>query len=342
MVEISTEARAVHDGALIIDLHCDLLLTDYFLRWDWRRRHRPNPLPGCALMGHVDIPRLREGNIGGMALGVVISPFRSRSGPDQIAADLEKMHRRVAASPAELEVAMQPAAIRAARGAGKIACFAGLEGAHGLNGGLDRLAAFQDRGLGYVGLAHFTKNQACRPMVGWGASSTVGLSPYGRDLVDELNRLGIVVDVAHVNKPGVMEVCARSKAPVICSHTACTAVYGSPRGLDDEQIKAIARTGGVIGVIFVTLFIGPGGVEAVAAHMDHIRTLVGAEHCAVGSDWEGWAIYPRALGSADRMPLLTEALLRRGWSPEEIRAAYGENFMRVLAEVGRARVSCPP
>ena len=330
---ISSEAKALHAQALIIDLHCDLLLTDFFLRWDWRRRHRPNPLPGSALMGHCDIPRLREGNMGCMALGIVVSPFRRASGPAAIRSDLEKMHRRAASFSDDLTVASSPQAIRTARARGRIACFAGLEGAHGLNGRLDDLAEFRDRGLGYVGLAHFTSNAACRPMVGLGSSLTVGLTDFGRALVDELNRLRIVVDVAHVNKPGVLEVCARSTAPVICSHTACTAVHRSPRGLDDEQIRAIADTGGVIGVIFVTPFIGPGGVDAVVAHLDHIRATVGVQHCAIGTDWEGWAVYPDDLGAADRMPRLTEALLRRGWRPDEVLAAYGGNFLRVMGAV---------
>ena len=330
MTPISAEARAVHDSALLIDLHCDLLLTDFFLRWRWTKRHRHNPLPGAPLMGHCDLPRLQEGGWGGLTLGVVVSPLRRRSGPDAIAGDLEKMHRRAAEAPQALAVTSDPDEILGARAGGKIALWAGLEGAHGLDGRLDRLPEFQARGLGMVGLAHFTSNAACRPMVGWGASATAGLSPYGQELVDALNDLGLVVDVAHVNKPGVLEVCARSRAPVLCSHTACTAVHPSPRGLDDAQIRAIAETGGVVGVIFVTPFLGPGGLEAVVAHLEHLRRTVGVAHCAIGTDWEGWAVYPDGLDSAEKMPRLTEALLRRGWSPEEIHAAYGGNVLRVF------------
>ena len=334
-MNISTEALQIHEQSLIVDLHCDLLLTDFFLRWDWRRRHRSNPLPGAALMGHCDIPRLQAGNVGCLALGVVVSPLRRASGPAAIRADLDKMHRRTVENPDALVVASTPQGIRSARHQGKIACFAGLEGAHGLNGRLDDLPDFQARGLGYVGLAHFTANEACRPMVGLGSSHTVGLTDFGRALVDELNRLGILVDVAHVNKPGVLEVCRRSSGPVICSHTACTAVHASPRGIDDEQIRAIARTGGVIGIIFVTPFIGPGGVDAVVRHLAHIRRIVGVDHCAIGTDWEGWAVYPDGLDSAERMPLLTEALVRCGWTADEIMAIYGGNILRVMAAAKR-------
>ena len=330
---ISDEARALHEQALIVDLHCDVLLTTTFLKWDWARRHRPNPVPGALLMGHVDIPRLRQGNVGCMALGVVTSPLAGRRGPVKIERMLDRMDEKLKLHPDHLELATTTQAIHQVRQRDRIACFAGLEGAHGLVGKLDRLEHYRDRGMRYVGLAHFSENEACKPMVGWGQHPTAGLTDYGRDLVDELNRLNMVVDVAHVNKGGVMEVCERSKAPVICSHTACNGVYASPRGLDDEQLRAIADTGGVIGVIFVSMFIGPGGLAAVVDHLTWIRDTVGVEHCAIGTDWEGWAHYPRELDGADKLPLLTQALLERGWTHAEILAAWGGNFMRVLGEV---------
>ena len=335
-LEISEEARAVHAASLVVDLHCDLLLTSYFLRWNWLRRHRPNPFPGAPLMGHCDIPRLRAGNVGCLALGLVISPLRRRSGPQAIRSDFDRLDGILASAGEHLVLARSAQQIRTARKQDRIAVFAGLEGAHGLDGRLDDLVDFRQRGLGYVGLVHFSPSPAGWPMVGWRAARSRGLKPYGRSLVQTLNTLGIVVDVAHLSHAGLLEVCHRSQAPVICSHTACTAVHPSPRGLDDEALVAIARTGGVVGVIFVRPFIGPGGVEAVVDHLDHIRRLVGVEHCAIGSDWEGWAWYPGALGSADRLPLLTDALLRRGWRPDEIMAAYGGNFLRVLDQTQAA------
>lgn len=333
LVPLSKRAKEVHDAALIVDLHCDLLLTSLFLRWDWTRRHRPNPFPGAPLMGQCDIPRMRDGNLSCLGLGLVVSPLRRASGPRAIRAHLNRLHKIVDAAPQSLTIATTPQGIRTAHATGRIACFGGLEGAHGLAGSVDALPALQRQGLAYVGLAHFTRNAACRPMVGWGSSRTLGLTDHGRDLIDACNRLGLVIDVAHVNKPGLLETCARSRVPVICSHTACSVVHPSPRGLDDEQLKAVARTGGVIGVIFAVPFIGPGGVDAVVAHMDHIRRTCGIAHVALGTDWEGWVLYPRALDSADKLPALTEGLLRAGWSPQDVHAAYGENFLRVMAEV---------
>jgi len=329
----SETAKEVHDAALVVDLHCDLLLTTQFLGWNWAKHHAENPLPGAALMGHCDIPRMKAGNVGCLGLGVVINPLRRSSGPAAIYRDLGAMQQAVARSPDDLAIATTAQGIRTARKRGQIACFAGLEGAHGLNGSIEELPKMQQQGLAYVGLAHFTVNQACRPMVGFGARAAAGLTDHGRALVDACNQLGLVVDVAHVNRGGLMETCARSSAPVICSHTACVAVHKSPRGLDDAQIEAVARTGGVVGVIFATPFIGRGGVDAVVAHMDHIKRLVGIEHVAIGTDWEGFVVFPRALSSADKLPALTQGLLEHGWSAEEVHAALGGNFLRVLAEV---------
>lgn len=326
---VSAEARAIHDAALIVDLHCDLLLPTFFYGWDWRRRHRANPLPGAPLFGHCDLPRLREGNLGCLALGVVVNPWWG--GPRQVEVDLDRMEREAARSPDELIIAGDAQSIRTARASGRIACFAGLEGAHALRGRLDDLPRFRERGLRYVGLVHFTRNEVCRPMVGWGAKAGEGLTPFGFDLVDELGRQRIIVDLAHSPRAVVLEVCRRVRHPVLCSHTACTAVHPSPRGIDDEMVRAIADTDGVVGVIFVTPFVGRGGARQVARHLDHLRRLVGVRHCALGSDWEGFALYPDELASPDRLPHLTQALLELGWSAEDIHAAYGENVLRVIA-----------
>lgn len=326
---VSAEARAIHAAALIVDLHCDLLLPTFFYGWDWRRRHTPNPLPGAPLFGHCDLPRLRAGNLGCLALGVVVNPVWG--GRRQIDIDLDRMHLEAERSPELVEIAGTADAIRAAHAQGRLACFAGLEGAHALNGRLDDLPALRARGLRYVGLVHFTRNAACRPMVGWGARRAEGLTDYGRALVDELGRLKILVDLAHVNEGAFLETCARTRVPVICSHTACNSIHASPRGIDDHHIRAVADTGGVVGVIFVTPFIGPGGARQAARHLDHIKRTVGIDHTALGSDWEGFSLYPQDLDSAEKLPFLTQALLELGWSADDIHAAYGGNTLRVFA-----------
>lgn len=325
---IGQEATELHASALIVDLHCDILLTTAFLNWNWEKRHRT--LIGSPLMGHCDIPRMKEGNLGCLGLGLVTNPL---SGPGAIDKMLGRMERKLEQHADVLELATTAQGIRSARQRGRIACFGGLEGVHSMRGSLDQLESYAQRGLRYVGFAHFSENAACKPMVGWGADKTTGLSDFGRALQAECERLRLVVDVAHVNRAGVLELCELATRPLICSHTACTHIFNSPRGLDDAQIKAIADTGGVIGVIFVSFFLGSGGVQQVVRHLTHIKDLVGVEHCALGTDWEGWALYPSDLNSADKLPLLTQALLDAGWTSDEVLSCYGENFLRVLEEV---------
>ena len=151
--------------------------------------------------------------------------------------------------------------------------------------------------------------------------------------MEALHQNRILVDVAHLNRAGLFEVCETTPNPVICSHTACNAVHASPRGLDPDAIRAVANTGGVVGVIFVSFFIGPGGIDQVVRHLEHIRNIAGIEACAIGTDWEGFALYPEALNSAEKLPMLTQALLDAGWSPSDIKKAYGENFLRVVQAV---------
>ena len=173
MPVVSDIARQVHEAALVVDLHCDLLLTTQFLGWDWSRHHRGNPLPGAPLMGHTDIPRLKAGNVGCMGLGVVTGPWRMRSGPSAILSDFDRLERVVAQNPNDLAIAVSPQAIRTAHQQGRIGCFCGLEGAHGLDGKLEVLPELKARGLGYVGFVHFSANRYARPMVGLGCASGV-------------------------------------------------------------------------------------------------------------------------------------------------------------------------
>jgi len=327
---VSDSAATLHRDAVFIDLHCDLLLTTTLTGWDWGKRHRPNPFPGAPLWGHVDIPRLRDGGVNAMGLGLVTLPGQ---GSGTLRRQLDLMDARIARHPEHLALATTAAEITACKSQGRIACFPGLEGVHCLKGDLNLVPELADRGLAYAGLVHFHRNWAAAPMVGWGADLDRPLSEAGRALVESLRAERVLVDVAHLNSAGLTEICESSNVPVICSHTTCNAVHRSPRGLDTAALEAIASTGGVIGVIFVSFFLGRGGLSQVVGHLRHIKDTVGVDHCAIGTDWEGFALYPEALNSAEKLPVLTDALLADGWTAAEIRKAYGENFLRVLDRV---------
>ena len=332
---IPAEALALHHDCLAMDLHCDVLLNETLLGYDPRRRHR-NRLPGSPWMFHADIPRLKEGGVGAMAMGLVINPLRRRSAVHATFSGLRQMAGWRDKAPGDVALVDVAADIVAARETGRIGLFAGLEGAHGLAGRLDPLPEMRARGLRYVGLAHFSRNLACAPACGWRSSRTDGLTDHGRELVNELNRLRILVDLAHVNRPGFLEAARRSTAPVIVSHTGVTGVFDSWRNIDDEQLRAVAETGGVVCIIFAPAYLGSRprvDSRGIVTHIRHVIDVVGQDHVGIGSDLDGFIVPPRDMPDVSSLPVLTWRMMEAGLSEETIRRCLGGNMLRVFGEV---------
>jgi membrane dipeptidase len=335
MIEVSEAARALHEDAFVLDLHVDTLLVSHWTGYRFDRRHY-NMLPNSPYFWHADLPRMEEGSVNAVGLGVVVSPSRRRSAPAAALADLERMQLWVKRWPERLAFCGTGADLEAAHREGKVACFAGIEGAHALGGSLELLPRLRRTGARYLTLAHFSRNEACRPAMGFGQSRSHGLTDFGRALIDELNRLRITVDLAHVNRPGFLEAVRRSTAPVIVSHTGVSGVYRHWRNVDDEQIRAVADRGGAIGVIFSPRFLGRGPqsrqATAIVRHVQHL-VKVGGEDCpAVGSDMDGCITLPRDLPDIAAMPRLTHLLLRAGLPEGTVRKVLGLNALRVLGE----------
>ncbi len=332
---IGKAARQLHQDALVLDLHVDTLMVSHWTGYRVERRHR-NVLPHSLGFWHYDIPRMRQGGLTGVALGVVVSPTRRRSAPAAVLADLERMHRWCAQHADDLVFAGTAQAIEEAHAAGKLCCFAGIEGAHALGGSLEHLSRLRNQGTRYVGLAHFSRNDACYPAIGWGRDDGKGLTDFGRALIDELNRLGITVDLAHVNRKGFLEAARRSTRPVIVSHTGVSGVHVHRRNIDDEQIRAVADRGGAVGIIFAPHFLGHGPqsrvATAVVRHIQHV-IAVGGEDCpAVGSDMDGAIPLPRDLRDVSALPRLTHLMLQAGLAERQVRKVLGLNALRVFRE----------
>jgi len=324
-------ALELHRACGPIDLHAD---TPVLLRWgyDLGRRHEP-PLPQAALGFHVDLPRLREGGLAGQFFALPSWPVRLFGrGPgavvDSLLDALEKAVRRY---PDQMVLARSAGELQAARASGRLAAFCGIEGAHALEGRLERAAHFASRGVRYLGLLHFSANQAGAPAFGRGRDDRQALTDFGRELVDELNRLRVLVDLAHINRAGFLEAAARSRAPVIVSHTGASAVNPHWRNIDDDQIRAVAATGGCVGIIFSRRFVGSDHLQGVCEHLLHLARVGGDDLPALGSDWDGFVTPPEGLEDASRLPNLTAALLERGVSESRIRKILSENVVRVLA-----------
>ncbi len=334
-MRLSAEALAVHAAATPIDLHADttkLLARGY----DFYKQHRPaNSLWNYA--GHVDLPRMRQGNLRGQFFGMWTFPKPESGCAADIHRQIDALMRTIAAGN-ELLLCRTADEVCAARAADKFAALLGIEGGHGLESGsaaqvLARLQAFAERGVRYLGLAHFSRNALCDPALGWGSDASRGLSALGCQVVDACAELGMIVDLAHINRRGFFDVVQRHPGPLVVTHTGVIGVNRHWRNIDDEQVRAVANSGGIIGVIFAPRFLGYKGLDGVVAHLLHLLSVAGPDAVALGSDWDGFIKPSQGLGDPSELPNLTEALLRKGISVEVVHKILGGNVLRLLAAV---------
>ena len=280
-------ARALHDEVAAIDLHADTPKIMRAFAYDLGVRHEP-PLPGARYLGHVDVPRMREGGLAAQIFGLWTFPYPRAGCAASVDGQLDALAAAAAAHPDDLALCRTAGEVEAARRAGRIAALAGIEGGHALEGRLDRVEAFARRGVRYLGLLHFTRNDLGCPAKGVGRDDAQGLTPFGRQVVEEMDRVGMIVDLAHINRRGFFEALAATRAVPIVSHTGVAGVWRHWRNLDDEQVRA------------------------VAAHLAHVAQVGGEDAPALGSDYDGMVRPPRGLEDVSMLPRLTAALLARG------------------------------
>jgi membrane dipeptidase len=335
---ISEEARSVHDACPSVDLHADSLLWARWVGYDITRKHEP-PLPRAALFGHVDVPRLREGNVGAQFFGLVSMPVGSKGAFAAVSGQIDELEKAIALARGELVLARsahdvtQLTDVNTVHDAAKpVAALLGLEGAHALEGSVDNLVTLAKRGLRYLGLLHFSANDCGAPALGWGQDETLGLTRFGHTVIEAAEANGVIVDLAHINRLGFLDACVACQKPPIVSHTGVLGAFEHWRNIDDVQLRAVADRGGCIGVIYCPQFVGPGGVDAVVAHLKHIVNVVGEDAPALGSDWDGFIVPTPELADPRGMPRLTEALLRAGFTSKVIHKILRGNAVRVLAD----------
>lgn len=346
------DAARLHADAIVIAAHTDICPDVAKRRAAGARRvmadrHLPGLVAGgvTAVCDHVagDTPYLVE------------FPFRNTSAANRLKWALqaiEAMRREAEESPEELVIATTVEEIRSAKRDGKVAVVLAFEGAGPIEDALDLLGTFQRLGVRCIGLTHDFRNELAD---GVRTGSGGGLTEFGREAVGEMNRLGIVIDVSHLNDAGFWEVVEHSAAPIHASHSNSRALCSHPRNLTDDQLRAIAESGGVVGVHALKALVTDADrsptFDEFLGHLERMLELMGEDHVALGPDimenypadeyrllWDPRLptarleyVYPPEFDSLARTPSITVALLDRGLGEGVVRKVLGENMLRLFA-----------
>ncbi len=277
---LSARAADVYRRAIVIDMHNDLsnrMLDDGY---DADMLH----LPGYGSdHGETDLPRLLASGISAQFLAAFVHARYAEAVPDQswarVGAHLDAIHAFVNRHSGQLCLGTTSRDVVRAKREGMVAIFIGIEGGHAIENSLDKLRALYRRGARYLTLTWNNGNDWAGSSIGEHGTRTGGLTAFGREVVREMNRLGMLVDVSHVSDATFDDVIATSRDPVIASHSGARAIAAHPRNLSDDMLRAVARTGGVVNVNFFSVFLDAG----VAAHADRFREVTGAEEAAAAA-----------------------------------------------------------
>ncbi|KDR75299.1 hypothetical protein GALMADRAFT_69280 [Galerina marginata CBS 339.88] len=338
-------ALAILDKAPVIDGHIDLPILV-------RSRYGNNVSAvdlEKEMPAHVDIPRLRKGKVGGFFWSTYVScPDPVAEGKDFLGAtwqvrdtleqiDVSKL--LISKYPDTFALALTAEDVKNAIIGGKIASLLGVEGGHQLGNSIAVLRQYHALGVRYVTLTHTCHNafaDSCGLLPGM-IPLHGGLSPLGKSLILEMNRLGVLVDLSHTSDATARQGLRYSKAPVIWSHSSARAVHDVPRNVPDDILQLIGRGKGqkdaVVMVNFAPFFVAAPGnatVEAVADHVEHIGRVAGKEHVGLGSDFDGIGDVPVGLEDVSKYPALIAELYRRGWNKYELAGLTGGNLLRIL------------
>ena len=335
-------ARRILQTTPLIDGHNDLawairedsVAPRDVAAYDLRKRTR----------GHTDLPRLAAGMVGGQFWSVYVPGDAKDSGYARIQLEQIDIARRfIAMYPERLQLALTSRDLRDAFKRKRIGSMLGLEGGHVIENSLGTLRAYHAMGARYMTITH-------NVTLDWAdaASDSArhgGLTEFGREVVREMNRLGMLVDLSHVSPATMSDVLGVTEAPVIFSHSNARALADVPRNVPDSILERLPANGGVVMVTFVPGFVtttNPDGatLSQVADHIEHIRKVAGADHVGIGGDFDGISNVVKGLEDVSTYPALFAEMARRGWSDGDLRKLAGENILRVMerAEATSARL----
>ncbi len=337
-MNISQKAKDLHFNNFVIDTHCDTLMSvvnswNPYLR---RQKGLDEPLDISQEYDflHLDIPKMRRGGLNLQFFAVYIEPqFKPHGALMRAMQGFHAFYQMLEGNPDIIHVKSYEDALRA-KEQNSLAGLLAIEGGEALESNLSVLHMLYKLGLRSLGL---TWNQ--RNSIAEGVGDCVsggGLTTFGRELIAEMNKLGVIIDVSHLSIPGFWDVLKFSKKPIIASHSNARAVCDHQRNLYDDQLKALAENGGVTGMNFCLPFVKsdtPVTVDDMLDHVDYIVNLIGPDHVGIGSDFDGISEAPQGLDNVSLLPNFTHGLVERGYSDEDIIKILGGNYLRVLKEV---------
>jgi membrane dipeptidase len=333
---ISHEAAALHADADVIDLHVDSFIWRRLLGYDFRREH--SDFTRGVMLSQFDLPRALAAGVNGATWVVTTNPLGdARDREATLFDNLRELKALLETPEADARVVCSAAEYQSARAASKHAAFIGIQGGNALGNSLDAIARLPKGLVLRVTLLHLTSSRlgvTSSPLGGTG-----GLTAYGKDYVRALNSAKILVDLAHISPAGFWDaVDAHDRTlPLVVTHTGVAGVFDHWRNLDDAQLRAVADSGGTVGVMYHSEFLGDplfgGRLASIVRHIEHVIDVAGEDAVSLGSDWDGSIVTPRDMPSVKELPLLTQAMLDRRWSEQRIRKILGGNFLRVVAAV---------
>jgi len=347
-----------HRRALVVDTHSDVTEAVRYEQYDLGVLHQDH---------HQDIPRMRQGGLSAEFLSIFVQPgrFRAEQFFDEAQTQIDAVRKAVAAHPAELALARTAREVRDNARRGLISVLLGVEGAHMLLPGteeeqLDHLRVFAFQGVRYLTLTWASSN----PVGGSSGDDgeTQGLTGLGRRVIAEMEKLGVMVDLAHASDPLFWDALRAVTKPVLVSHSSSRALANHPRNLTDAQLKAVARNGGAVCVNFSRGFLDDDfrkaalpvanrtrdlrtsdrrkafqaanlpdvPISRLIDHIEHMVAVAGADHVCLGSDFDGVPMVPSGLEDVSKLPVITSELLRRGMPRPDIEKVLGLNVLRVL------------
>jgi membrane dipeptidase len=295
---------------------------------------------------HTDIPRLKQGGIGWQFWSVYVpATVQGGDAVQQTLEQIDYVHRLCEKYPETFEFAYNADDVQRIYDSGKIASMCGMEGGHQIGNSLASLRMMHRLGCRYMTLTHnggplWADSAVSTDGVFLKDAPNNGLSTYGQEVVKEMNRIGMLVDLSHVHHVTMKAAIECSKVPVIFSHSSSRALCAHPRDVPDNVVSMLPANGGVIMVTFVASFIAgqfwvkDGKVGAtvieVADHIDHLKSICGVDHIGIGGDYDGCTDLARGLEDVSCYPLLTAELLSRGYSHDDLKKILGKNLIRVL------------